>query len=123
MRKNITLDKTFTRKAYKKNNSLLFSIPIEITRKIGINSDSYFIVELINGMIVYKPIDTKINSKHTPKNIQVEQMENTSSKEIATTSPPQQEPVNENNDLLEIVEDSQETIDDANIDVTGVEEL
>ena len=117
------MDKTFTRKAYKKNNSLLFSIPIEITRKIGINSDSYFIVELINGMIVYKPIDTKINSKHTPKNIQVEQMENHPSKETATASPPQQEPVNENNDLLEIVEDSQETIDDANIDVTGVEEL
>lgn len=73
-------------------------------------------------MIVYKPIDTKINSKHTPKNIQVEQMENTS-KETASTSMSQQESVNENNGLLEIIEDPQEIIDDANIDVAGVEEL
>ena len=60
------------------------------------------------------------------KNIQVELVENNSSKETATTSTSQHKSVNENNendDLLEIIEEPQEIIDDANIDVTGVEEL
>ncbi len=36
----------------------MISIPIEIARKLEIHSNTSFVTQLIDGMIIYKPIDT-----------------------------------------------------------------
>lgn len=110
----------------------MISIPIEIARKLEIDSNTSFVTQLIDGMIIYKPIDTRVSSKRIPKNIEEQQGED-NSKEItirsSSSSPPPQHQgsIKENNDdsqeLLKIVEESKEIINDADIDVTGAEEI
>jgi hypothetical protein len=122
----VNSENMFTRSAYSKGTSFIIGIPAEITRLLKIKNKMHFTVHLIDGMVIYKPIDTRINSKHIPKNIKEKQNEN-DSKEIATSSQ-HQKSINENKDdnpqgLLRIVEEPEEIINDADIDVTGVEEL
>lgn len=131
MKKGHTIEKTFIRRTYQKENTSMISIPIEIARKLEIDSNTSFVTQLIDGMIIYKPIDTRVSSKRIPKNIEEQQGED-NSKEItirSSSSPPQQHQgsIKENNDdsqeLLKIVEESKEIINDADIDVTGAEEI
>ncbi len=70
---------------------------------------------------------TRVSSKRIPKNIEERQSES-NSKEIAITPSPQhQGSIKENNDdsqeLLKIVEEPKQIINDADIDVTGAEEI
>ena len=121
MKKNSTIQKIFTRRTYQKGNTCMISIPIEITRNLEISSETSFVVQLIDGMIIYKPINMEINSKSIAKN--------TKSKKIETgrtNSDISEENSNIKDDenLLTIIDDGADTIvDDSDIDVEGVEEL
>ena len=121
MKKNSTIQKTFTRRTYQKGNTCMISIPIEITRDLEISSETSFVVQLIDGMIIYKPINMEINSKSITKNIKSKKIETA----ITNSDIPEENSnIKDDEDLLTIIEDDTDmTTDDSDIDVEGVEEI
>ena len=98
----------------------MVSIPIEITRKLEINSETSFVVQLIDGMIIYKPINMKMNSKSIAKSIGLEKIETP----VAVPNPSEEDSdIKDEEGLLTIIEEEETTLDDSDIDVEGVEEI
>ena len=121
MKKNSTIQKIFTRRTYQKGNTCMISIPIEITRDLEISSETSFVVQLIDGMIIYKPINMEINSKSITKNIKSKKIETA----ITNSDIPEENSnIKDDEGLLTIIEDDADmTADDSDMDVEGVEEI
>ncbi len=100
----------------------MVSIPIEITRNLEISSETSFVVQLIDGMIIYKPINMKMNSKSIAKSIGLKKIETP----VAAPNPSEEDSnIKDEEGLLTIMEEEEEemTLDDSDIDVEGVEEI
>lgn len=122
MRKDtVNSENMFTRSAYSKGTSFIIGIPAEITRLLKIKNKMHFTVHLIDGMVIYKPIDTRINSKHilkiTEKKIKTKEDADPTPQQIKTSRDENEKDAN-NEDLLEITKE-----EDADIDFSAVEEL
>ena len=124
MRKDtVNSENMFTRSAYSKGTSFIIGIPAEITRLLKIKNKMHFTVHLIDGMVIYKPIDTTINSKHiskiTEKKIKIKEEDAASTPQQIKTSKDGNEKEANDEDLLEITKEEEDT----DIDFSAVEEL